>query len=177
MTAAVTADATSSLRRRRVAAGLVVAAVSLVACDRACLAQSEVFQGLRPELIDECCTCLANRGTRFPGAACAETFLGVDGGIVIFVDGGPVPERGIPFIPADATLENDDNDDHVDDDEVPCLCTETLKSCQVRLASTDAGVLVTGACISQSNDLFRKAPCQDECKGVLTFDPLEPQPQ
>jgi hypothetical protein len=148
----------------RRAALLVVALAAWPACDNACLAQSDLFAGLRGDLIEECCLCLAFSGTRYPGAACGEAFLLADGGIVVPPDSGP-------FIPLDAEFVADDLNRHVDPDEVPCLCTLSANQC---IAGLNAGapIVVTGACVSQGVELFDEAPCESSCRGVLTFDPL-----
>lgn len=133
-----------------------------VACDnRACLAQSELFEGYRPELIEECCLCLARRGTAAPGASCGEAQLTLDGGVVI-ADGGTA-------IPSDDEFVRDDNDDVIDDDELPCLCGEDAKTCAAKLGAGQA-LRVTGACVSQGTELFVTAPCEVECRDVLTFE-------
>ncbi len=157
-------------RARRAALVLAAALVGGAgACDlRSCLAQSEAFAGLRPQLIDECCTCLAHRGTRFPGAACAESFIEADGGLAIVADAGP-------GIPADAPDVVDDNNDTVDPGEIPCMCNNDLAQCKTALTA-GTSILVTGACINQGGGITRTAPCENECDGVLTFDPLTNSP-
>jgi len=141
-------------------AAWVVALFGLIGCDPACLAQSDLFTGFRPALIEACCTCVAARGTVFPGSTCAEAIL---------VDDVPVapPDAG-PSIPPDAEFFGDDFDDVVDDGEVPCLCSGDLDTCRSAL-NAGAPIVVTGACVSQANG---SAPCEDACRGVLTFDPI-----
>jgi hypothetical protein len=145
----------------RVALLLLFAAA---ACDqRACLAQSDLFSGFRDELIEECCLCLAFRGTRFPGASCEQAFIAADGGVYVPGDAG---------IPPDAGFSGDDNDDFRDPDEVPCLCDNVTSSqCEAALQS-GARVTVVGACVSQGTTLLRRAPCENACRNVLVFDPL-----
>lgn len=141
---------------------LIVAAL-YVACDaRACLAQSELFASYRPELIEECCLCLARRGTAKPGASCGVAQLTLDGGVLI-ADGGSA-------LPEDPFFSGDNGDDVVDDFELPCLCGDNATSCRQALGRGDT-VVVTGACVSQGADPLRRAPCEDECRDVLTFDP------
>lgn len=153
---------------RGLALAVLLVGVASPACDnRACLAQSDLFASYRPELIAECCACLAKNGTVQPGAACAEAFVDVDGGQAILVDAGPA-------IPDTAPDVGDNNNDVVDPGEVPCLCAETEASCIQRLTDGKS-VTVTGSCVDQGGGIFRKAPCEDACKGVLTFDPLQGQ--
>ena len=150
---------------------VVALLVAFVACDnRACLAQSELFAGYRPELIDECCLCLARRGTAFPEAACGEAALTLDGGVVIVDDGGPSNP------PIDGLFGGDDLDDVVQESidggpgEIPCLCSDNANTCAAAL-NAGRDLLVTGACLSQGTGLFVRAPCEDECRDVLTFTP------
>ena len=141
----------------------LVLAAFYVACDsRACLAQSDLFAGFRDELIDECCLCLARRGTAAPGASCGVAQIAADGGVVI-ADGGTA-------LPDDPDFPGDNGDDVLDDFELPCLCGEDATTCAQTLKRGET-VVVTGACVSQGADPFRPAPCEDECRGVLTFDP------
>lgn len=144
-----------------------------LACEaRACLAQSDLFSSLRAGLIEECCLCLARRGTLHPGASCAEAVLGVDGGVIV-----PGDE---PIIPPDAGFDGDDLDDVLDEavdgglGEIPCLCQGNAATCEQALG-TGTSILVTGACLSQGAEVVTEAPCEQACAGVLTFDPLVTQ--
>lgn len=133
------------------------------ACDEACLAQSDLFAGLREGLVEECCLCLAFSGTRFPGAACAEAVLDEEGVVSVPPDAGISP---------DAPFGGDDGDRLVDEGEIPCLCGATANQCQSALLA-GAPVVITGACISQGTNVGdHEAPCEESCRGVLTFDPL-----
>lgn len=147
---------------------IALALLAWVACDnRACLAQSDLFADYRPELIEECCLCLARRGTAFPEAACGEASITLDGGVLIPVDSGP---QNPPLEPGD-TFGGDDNDDVIDESEIPCLCTGTAATCQAALTA-GRDIIVTGACVTQgSSSIFVRAPCEDACKDVLTFSP------
>ncbi len=160
---------------RRVAALLALTLAPLSCEVRACLAQSDLFASLRPALIEECCLCLARRGTRYPGASCAEAALSPDGGGVV------VPPDG-PSIPLDAGFLGDDLDDVLDEGvdggvgEIPCLCQGNAGTCQAALGQ-GASIVVTGACFTQGSEVVTEAPCEAACAGVLTFDPLvEQQP-
>ena len=136
----------------------LLAIVAVAACDpRSCLAQTPLFASLRPDLVKECCACLANNTTTFPGSACAETFI-VDGGPAIAIDAGPAnpADAGPDYVPV----------------AVPCMCEDGEASCRAAL-TRGVPILVTGACVSQGSGPFvRKAPCQDACNGVLSFEPL-----
>lgn len=147
--------------------------VAFVACDnRACLAQSDLFAGYRPELIEECCLCLARRGTAFPGASCSEASLTLDGGVVLADEDAPANP---PLDEGDA-FGGDDLDDVIQESvdggpgEIPCLCTGNAQTCGLAL-NEGRDVLVTGACLSQGSGLFVRAPCEDACRDVLTFTP------
>jgi hypothetical protein len=155
--------------RRTVGAAAIAAAVWVAAgvvgggCDpRALLAQSTLFAGVRHDLVEECCACLARRGTRAPGASCGEAQLLPDGGTV-------VPD-GADVAPEDSNFSRDDGDDVIDDDEIPCSCGVNAGACVTRL---EAGgrMIIPGACVDQPNNLF-DAPCESACKNVVTFDPV-----
>lgn len=147
---------------------LVGAALLVGGCDFGVwLTQADLFGGIREGLIEDCCACLATSGTRFPGAACAEAVLAEDGEIRVPADAGPA-------IPVDAPFDGDDLDRVVEEDEVPCLCGEAADQCVHALTGGEF-LVVTGACISQGDELQRRAPCQEECRGVLAFDPLTTQ--
>jgi hypothetical protein len=138
--------------------------LALPACDAACLAQSDLFAYLREPLIEECCLCLARRGTRFPGASCEEAFVGADGGVVVPGDAGIHPDAG---------YDGDDLDDAIQEGEVPCLC-DGLNAQECK-GAMNAGtpIVVVGACVSQGTGVFSEAPCEQACKDVLVFEPLE----
>lgn len=148
--------------KQRAWALLPLVAALYAACDsRACLAQSDLFANYRPELIEECCQCLARRGTAKPGASCGIAQLTLDGGVVI-ADGSALPE--------DAAFTVDDNDDVIDDFELACLCGVDATSCAQALSAGDS-LVVVGACVRQGSDPTTPAPCELECRDVLTFDP------
>ncbi len=157
---------------KRALAAVLLLCVPLACEARACLAQSDLFASLRPGLIEDCCLCLARRGTRYPGASCAEAVLGVDGGVVV-----PGDE---PIIPPDAGFTGDDLDDVVEEGvdgglgEIPCLCQGNAANCQAAL-SEGTSIVVTGACFTQGAEVVTEAPCEQACAGVLTFDPLVTQ--
>lgn len=145
--------------------------LTAAACDnRACLAQSDLFAGFRPELIAECCACLASAGTRAPGAACAEAMLADDGTVAPSTNAGPA-------VPTDAPFDGDDLDAEVDGAagelpaEVPCLCGRAENQCVAALSAGNP-LLVTGACIAQGTTALDQVPCGTACQGVLTFDPI-----
>ncbi len=161
------------MRRTWTRSLLVLLACAPLACEaRACLAQSDLFASLRPALIEECCLCLARRGTLYPGASCAEAVLGADGGVVVPGDQ--------PIIPPDAGFFGDDLDDVLDEGvdggigEIPCLCQGNAGTCQVALGQ-GTSIVVTGACFTQGSEVVTEAPCEAACAGVLTFDPLVSQ--
>ena len=131
----------------------------LLGCNvRAGLAQTEVFEFLRPGVVEACCTCLSQRGTGSAGATCTEAVL---------ID-------GVPTIPPGATYGDGnrafDLDDERDDGEIPCLCQGNRESCIAALTN-QGDIIVPGACIDQ---LDREAPCESTCVGVLSFDPVQP---
>jgi hypothetical protein len=142
-----------------VAAAVVVVAVGLAACDvRTSLATWEPFASLRPELVDACCTCLASRGTGDAAATCTEAVV-VDGEIT--VPPGALYGNGVQAF---------EDNDVVDDGEIPCLCDDGGYDACVQALDEPAGRLVVpGACIDQ---LDRTAPCEEACGGVLAFVPL-----
>jgi hypothetical protein len=153
---------------------VLVAAIALAvsSCDpRVFFAQSPLFEGMRGDLIEECCACLARRGTKAPGASCAEAVIGPDGGIVLPEDAEVIADNG--------SFTADDNDDIVDEDgdgklergeEIPCACGVDEASC-IGLLESGERVPVVGACIEQPNN-FWDAPCESACSGVLTFDSI-----
>lgn len=161
-------------RPQRLVALLALACAPLACEARACLAQSDLFATLRPALIEECCLCLARRGTLYPGASCAEAVLGDDGGVVV--------PGGQPIVPPDAGFIGDDLDDVLDEGvdgglgEIPCLCQGNAGTCQAALGQ-GTSVVVTGACFTQGSEVVTEAPCEQACAGVLTFDPLVSQTQ
>jgi hypothetical protein len=141
-----------------------LAAVAATSCDpRAILAQSNLFSGVREGLIQDCCNCLARRGTRAPGSSCGEAAVGPDGGIVV--------EEGAEVAPDDAEFQQDDMDDVVDDNEIPCSCGLNANQCVNQLSKASGRLLVPGACIDQPNNVW-DAPCEDACAQVVTFDPI-----
>lgn len=156
------------------AVALLALALAPLACEvRACLAQSDLFASLRPALIEECCLCLARRGTRYPGASCALAEISPDGsGVVV-----PPDE---PSIPLDAGFVGDDLDDVLDQGvdggigEIPCLCQGNAGTCEAALGE-GTSIVVTGACFTQGSEVVTEAPCEAACAGVLTFDPLVEQ--
>jgi hypothetical protein len=142
-----------------VAITVAVAVAVVGGCDvRGNLAQGAVFAGLRPELVDQCCTCLALRGTGDASASCTEAVL---------ID-------GIPTIPDNAVRGSGDrifdSNDAVDDGEIPCLCQGNRGSC-IEALTNQGDIIVPGACVDQV-DLV--APCEAACASVLSFDPVQP---
>ncbi len=158
----MSAHASAPLRAIVVVA--VVAAVVAVGggCDvRTSLATWQPFASLRPELIDACCACLSKRGTGDPEATCTEAVV-VDGEV---------------SVPPDALYGNGvqafEDNDVVDDGEIPCLCDDGGYDACVQALQEPAGRLVVpGACIDQVD---RTAPCEEACGGVLAFVPLSTQ--
>ncbi|MDP2342443.1 MAG: hypothetical protein Q8O67_15915 [Deltaproteobacteria bacterium] len=136
---------------------VVVVVLCLLGCDpRPSLAQIGLFSCYRPELVEQCCNCLASRGTGHRDATCSEGFL-VDGGIsagedAVFGDGD----------------QSEDDDGNVDEGEIPCLCSGNARTCR-DIMNNGAGVTVPGACIDQ---LERTAPCEAACVGIVNFDPV-----
>ena len=147
--------------RHQAAAGFAVVVVVVVSCFVGCdlrpsLAQSGLFAGYRPELLAQCCECLASRGTGHPEATCSEGVL-VDGGITVDEDA----------VVGNGKQELEGNDE-VDDGEIPCLCSGSASTCREQL---DLGrrVTIPGACLDQ---LDRTAPCESACSGIINFDPV-----
>lgn len=143
---------------------VAVGVFGVVGCDlRPSLAQLRIFSGYRPELVAQCCQCLAQRGTGADDASCE---LGV------FVDGGVNAPDGSVTGSGDRDF---DLNDFVDDGEVPCLCGDlTQAECVDALSNGEdgappPGIVVPGACIDQVD---RTAPCENACVGVLSFEPI-----
>lgn len=135
---------------------VVVVALVGVGCDlRPVLAQADLGD-FRPELIDECCACLAARGTGHPEATCSEAAL---------VDGAIAP-------PASAVLgsgnQAQDDNNSVDDGEIPCLCAGNAATCATTL-NGGGSVVVPGACLAQ---IDRTAPCESACAAIINFEPV-----
>lgn len=155
--------------------GLALLAAALSCDNRACLARSDLFAGYRAELIAECCACLSARGTRAPGAACAEAVLDAAGDVSLPPDAGAA-------IPAGAPFPGDDLDDEVDGPdgalpaEVPCLCGSEASQCMSALELGER-ILVTGACVRQGITALDEVPCGIACNGVVNFDPIGQTPQ
>jgi hypothetical protein len=136
---------------------VVVAFGLLMGCDlRPSLAQIGLFDCYRPELVDQCCSCLAARGTGHPQATCSEGEL---------VDGGISAGDDAVFGSGDQSF---DDDDEVDFGEVPCLCSGNLTTCR-EILNSGAGITVPGACLDQVD---RTAPCETACAGIVNFDPV-----
>jgi hypothetical protein len=130
--------------------------VGAAACDVwASLAQSEVFAGLRPDLIRTCCACLAANTTTNESATCSEARL--ENNVVTFDD--------------DAVFGRPDDEDTDEDESVtiPCLCEDSRLSCQDALAEGDS-ILIPGACVDLVD---AQAPCESACAGVLSFDTIQ----
>jgi hypothetical protein len=137
----------------------VVVLLHAAGCNvRAVLAQTELFESLRPGLVEDCCTCLTRRGTGAADATCTEAVL---------IDGAPTIPPGATFGSGDRGF---DLDDAVDPGEVPCLCQGDQQTCIAALTN-QGDIIVPGACIDQ---LDREAPCESACAGVLSFDPIQP---
>jgi hypothetical protein len=156
---------------------VAVALAAFAACNPlASLAYYPVFSGLRPGLVQDCCVCLHENGTRHPGARCGEAFLPETDGGFTFDDAGVSPHAGVSAIPADVDAGPDDADGVIEADEVPCLCDDDLAQCEQKL-NGDGGILVTGACISHLDfELIEGAPCASACQGVIDFIPVAAQP-
>ena len=142
-----------------VSSAVVVVLLHAAGCNvRAGLAQTELFEYLRPGLVEDCCTCLTLRGTGAADATCTEAVL---------ID-------GVPTIPPGATFGSGDRgfdlDDVVDPGEIPCLCQGDRQTCIAALTN-QGDIIVPGACIDQ---LDREASCVSACAGVLSFDPIQP---
>ena len=136
----------------------------VVGCDlRPTLAQIGLFDGYRPELVEQCCACLAARGTGHPEASCSEGEL-LDGGIVL--EAGAVV--GTAWALDDAGFKGNDDNDVVDEGEIPCLCRGSARTCRDVLNAGD-GITVPGACLDQ---VERTAPCETACAGIINFDPV-----
>lgn len=161
----------------RAVVSVVVVVLLAGGCNvRAYLAQAELFESLRPGLIEDCCTCLAQRGSGSELATCAEAVL-IDGvstvppGSTCADDGGcPGTQQCIDGSCFGGGDRGFDLDDEIDPPEVPCLCQGDLATC-IALLSNQGDIVVPGACIDQ---LDREAPCENACTGVLTFDPVQP---
>lgn len=159
------------------AVGVVVIGLGAASCNvRAYLAQAELFEDLRPGLVDDCCTCLALRGSGADTATCAEAVLingvvtipaGSSCGVDAACPGTKQCVDGVCFGGGDRGFELNDL---VDDAEVPCLCQGDRETCIAALTN-DGDIVVPGACIDQ---LDREAPCESACGGVLSFDPIQP---
>lgn len=135
--------------RGLIASTFVAVALGASGCDlRPYLAQTDFFADLRPELIAQCCECLATSETTATTATCSEAFV----------------KDGEVITPGDAVFASDD-------DPISCLCQGDVERCNVAL-ETGGDIVVPGACIDQ---VEIEAPCEAACAGVLTFDPLPTQ--
>lgn len=127
---------------------------SFVGCDaRPTLAQFAVFSGYREELADQCCQCLAKRGTGAADATCSEPTL---------VDNTLVFEDGAVFGSGNT---NDDFDDKVQAGEIPCACGLDNQGCTDALVGGNE-IVIPGACVDQPD---ATAPCETECAGILNY--------
>lgn len=124
---------------------------SLLALSTACpnLAQLAFGEGLRDDLIIDCCECLADNSSTDETATCTEAVL-VDGQIV--VPDGAVYGGG------------------ADNVSIPCLCdaTKGADECIADLRDKNP-ILIPGACVDQ---LDGEAPCESACAGVISFSPV-----
>ena len=118
--------------------------VSVTACPQ--LAQLAIGEGLRDDLIAQCCTCLADTSTNDSTATCAEATV-VDGEIVI---------------PADAVYGDEIT-------SIPCLCEGDADICVSRLTN-HTEIVVRGDCVERDDE---EAPCASACTGVLSFSPIQ----
>lgn len=132
----------------RCAAVVAVVSVVVASLTTACpqLAQLAIGEGLRDDLIAECCTCLADTSTNDSTATCAEATT-VDGVIVI---------------PDDAVYGDDIT-------SIPCLCEGDADVCISRLTN-QTEIVVRGDCVERDDE---EAPCASACTGVLSFSPIQ----
>ena len=138
---------------------VIASVVGASGCDvRGNLAQLATFAGLRPGLVDQCCTCLAARGTGDSSASCTEAVL---------IDGQPTLPGNAVTGSGDRSL---DDTDTVDDGEIPCLCQGDRSTC-IEALTTQGNIIVPGACVDQVELV---APCEAACAGVLSFAPVQP---
>jgi hypothetical protein len=163
---------------RAVGGAVVVSVVVVIAivgagsgCDaRAAFAQSSWFADDRPELLAECCACLATRGTADTEATCTEAVL-VDG-VAVVPDGAVFGRGGAGNDAAEAVADiaAREQDDVVDPGEVPCICGGLdEEACVATLGDPSGRVVVPGACLAR---VGRVAACEDACGGVLSFVPI-----
>ncbi len=126
----------------------LVAVAVVVVCATACpqLAQLAIGEGLRDDLIAQCCTCLADTSTKDDEATCAEATI-VDGEIVV---------------PDDAVYGDDIT-------SIPCLCEGDADICISRLTN-HTEIVVRGDCVERDDE---EAPCAAACAGVLSFSPIQ----
>jgi hypothetical protein len=126
----------------------VVVVFVVVSSTAACpqLAQLAIGEGLRDDLIAQCCTCLADTSTNDSTATCAEATV-IDGEIVV---------------PDDAVYGDDVT-------SIPCLCEGDADICISRLTNSTA-IVVRGACVEAEDE---EAPCASACSGVLSFSPIQ----
>jgi hypothetical protein len=128
----------------KTASACVVVALVTLGCPQ--LAQLAIGEGLRDDLIAECCVCLADTSTNDTDATCATATI-VDGEIVV---------------PDDAIYGDDET-------SIPCLCEGDADICISRL-SNKTEIVVRGACVESAVD---EAPCASACAGVLSFSPIQ----
>ena len=88
------------------------------------------------------------------------------------VDGGIFPDDGAVLGTAwgidDAGFKGNDDNNRVDDGEIPCLCAGDARSCR-EILNEGGGITVPGACLDQ---IDRNAPCETACAGIINFDPV-----
>lgn len=123
---------------------VVVVVLVLTGCPQ--LAQLAIGEGLRDDLIAECCACLADTSTNESTATCAEATI-VDGEIVV---------------PDDAVYGDEIT-------SIPCLCEGDADICISRLTN-HTEIVVRGDCVERDDE---EAPCASACAGVLSFSPIQ----
>ena len=125
---------------------IVVSIVGIAIAGCTQFAQLAIGEGLRDDLIAECCTCLADTSTNETTATCAEATI-VDGEIVV---------------PDDAVYGDDVT-------SIPCLCEGDANICISRLTNKTE-IVVRGDCVERADE---EAPCASACSGVLSFSPIQ----
>jgi hypothetical protein len=129
---------------KRITVVVSIVGIAIAGCTQ--FAQLAIGEGLRDDLIAECCTCLADTSTNETTATCAEATI-VDGEIVV---------------PDDAVYGDDVT-------SIPCLCEGDADICTSRLTNKTE-IVVRGDCVERADE---EAPCASACSGVLSFSPIQ----
>jgi hypothetical protein len=131
----------------------VVAATSVCGLSCTWLAQSDSFAWMRPQLIADCCACLATNQAPSFAATCEQAQQ--QGGTVVEQDPGEPPVSCL-CMPGSAQEQED-------------ACVQALSTPPPADRTDTSGdeVLISASCVDELD-----GPCNTACSGVLSFAPL-----